>query len=193
MKNQRGGVLLDLFVIGVLVGVGFWAWKNAPHWVPPGGWSRCVKKWGHRTRVFFHRERPSEGLTGGAGSFNPLSSKKSLALWAAPRQAGFRKALAAAGVEEKNILKAFNESMEDAEARWVMSVLEISAPEGFHSGKFLQSLVPFLNESKWRVLKDETVRGRWVLEMGVGEWVLQRLVVHPRDRASIVLKGSAYV
>lgn len=157
-RGPRGGVLLDFFLIVVLCAGGAALWMTRARW-----WEQV-------------------SALGGRFRSSPPPSKdervKDLSARSAAAQSRIRAFLVDAGVSDKDVLKTFNVQREEGGARWVEGTVEVRAGKGFHSGRFLKALLPSLQQEHLRVVTDEATEKRWLLELGEGERVFQRLVFH---------------
>lgn len=159
-RALRGGILLDMFLIAVLCAGGAALWVSRGRWVP------ALKS--------------AVGATGAAApSTAPAgSTDRDLAARAASTQSWVRGFLAEAGVADADVLKAFTAERREGDVVWVESTLEIRSRKGFSSGRFLARLAPRLHRERLAVLNDAPAEGRWLLELGEGRRVYQRLVFH---------------
>jgi hypothetical protein len=153
----RGGILLDLFLIGALCAGGGALWLSRSRWAPT-----------------------LRGALPGGAAATPATPapENDLGGRAAATQGWVRVFLTEAGVGDADVLKAYNAERRAGDAVWVESTLEIRARRGFSSGRFLARLAPRLHRERLAVLADTPSEGRWLLELGEGRRVYQRLIFH---------------
>lgn len=151
--------MLDLFLIAALCAGGGALWVSRGRWLPA-----------------------LKSAVGGTGAAAPSSAggpaDRGLAARAAATQGWVRGFLAESGVSDADVLKAFTAERREGDAVWVESTLEIRARKGFSTGRFLSRLAPRLHRERLAVLNDAPTTGRWLLELGEGQRVYQRLVFH---------------
>lgn len=151
--------MLDLFLIAALCAGGVALWVSRARWIP-------VLK---------------SVVGGSAAAAPPVPAKAAagdLAARAAATQGWVRGFLSDAGVADADVLKAYTAERREGDAVWVESTLEIRARRGFSTGRFLARLAPRLHRERLAVLNDAPGAGRWLLELGEGQRVYQRLVFH---------------
>lgn len=158
-RAPRGGILLDLFLIVALCSGGVALWVSRGRWVPA-----------------------LKSVAGRGGAAAPSaetgSGDRKLAARAAATQSWVRGFLADSGVDDADVLKAFTAERREGGAVWVESTLEIRARKGFSTGRFLVRLAPRLHRERLAVLNDAPTEGQWLLELGEGQRVYQRLIFH---------------
>lgn len=160
-RAVAGGVLWDAFLILVVCVGAFFAWRTRDRW---GG---ALKKIPGLSGV------SDRGNSGKRGNVH-LDRRSALA------QTRVREFLAHSGVDEKNIIKSFNEERHGGGVTWLESTMEMSRPKSFQSGPFLKNVLVFLSQNDLALMRDELEQGTWTLEFGDRDHVFQRLVI--RDR-----------
>ena len=162
LSSRRGGVLLDLFLIGAILAAGAAGWVTYKKRSWPGFLREAVSA------------VPSAPATLGAPApSEPDIDVSDRSAWIQGRT---RDLLATHGVGEKHVLKTYNVQRQDAGIQWLEDTLEVRRPARFDEGGFLRALGPVLAEKRL-VLMDERHEGtRWTLSLGDRKRVYQRLV-----------------
>jgi len=153
-QRLSGGVLWDAFLILVLCGGAFVAWRTWDRW------KGFVPKLSGVSK-----EKPVERAE------VSLEKKSALA------QTRVRQFLAEAGVSEKHILKSYNEARREGGFSWLESTLELSRPPRFQPGPFLKRLLVFLSKNDLVLMQDDAGPDAWTLALGDRDHVFQRLVI----------------
>ena len=153
-RASRGGILLDLFLIAALCAGGIALWVSRARWAP------SLKR----------------AVPGATAPTVPGAPERDWGARAAATQGWVRAFLSDAGVGDADVLKAYNAERREGDSVWVGSTLEIRARRGFSSGRFLARLAPRLHHERLVVLNDAPTAGRWLLELGEGARIYQRLI-----------------
>ncbi|MBK9429606.1 MAG: hypothetical protein IPN65_03775 [Elusimicrobia bacterium] len=151
-RASRGGILLDLFLIAALCAGGIALWVSRARWAP------SLKR----------------AVPGATAPTVPGAPERDWGARAAATQGWVRAFLSDAGVGDADVLKAYNAERREGDSVWVESTLEIRARRGFSSGRFLARPIPPPTDA--RLERRPPTAGRWLLELGEGARIYQRLI-----------------
>lgn len=170
LKEFRGGVLLDLFLIALLTGAllvggvaAFLVWRRGG---APEGWRRALSL--VSTAVSSRISRPRRIST------EPDLDVSDKAAWI---QARARDLLSQFGVADKRVVSTFTAERQEDGIRWLEDTLEVRRPRAFDDKKFLTALAPVLAERRLVVMADEREPERWTLCLGDRKRVYEHLII----------------
>lgn len=176
--SAEGGILWRLVVIIAFVGAGAFLWRLYGGRPLPGG-----------------LRLPS--LPSALGRFwpgrNPPPGKDARAadVWL---QEHVRELLVGQGIQESGVLKNFNRERSGGGGRWLEGTLEVAPPASFDPDAFMARLEPVLREKNLSVLDEKRGEESWMLELGEGERVYQRLIFRgafrPRAKRAAVREAA---
>jgi hypothetical protein len=162
-----GGVLLDLFLIVLLIGiliiglvVGWVVWRQG------GG---VLKRWDRVVEALPAAFR-SRAVRGAVAVDLDISGRSA---WIQGRT---RDLLSRRGVGEKFIVTTYNVERREGGVLWLEDTLVVRRPPGFDEKVFLRELVPLLAEKGLVVMDDLREGGTWTLSLGDRKRVYQHVV-----------------
>jgi hypothetical protein len=154
-SRRRGGILWDLFLIVLVVAAGATAW-----------WQR------NRLRGLL----PASFQLGAPAPAAPQVAFEAPRSGAAFRSQ-VRELLGRHGVREAHLRRSYTVERRIAGRAWAEETLAIDRPSSFRGGAFLKELATTLTAHHLTLLRDESVRGEWTLELGEQDRVYLRLVL----------------
>lgn len=151
----RGGILLDLFLIGALLFAGFWLWSRLRGVAWLERLPAPVRRW----------VSPSPGGTA-------ASRGRSVQL-----HNGLHDLLSRHGFGDREVLKSLSEERGEITNAFIEHTWELTPPATFRLEVFRRDLARWLKAEGFRVVRMEVNEHRWLWELGEGGRVYQRLVL----------------
>jgi hypothetical protein len=151
MRRQKGGFLLDAFLIVAMLAGAMWLWLSWREGRLPG---------------FLRGLFPAA-----VGEVEVDANDRGAWL-----QAQVRELLAKHGVDESSVVKTYTQQKRDGGVQWLEDTLEIKRPVGFRTENFLRDLSAILKKGGLQVMRDQTDVQGWILELGDKRRVYERII-----------------